>query len=365
MTNTLTIPKDGVYFFHINAGALPEEKVSLGLRGAVETSVTRESTAHTGTDTLSRDIIQPVAAGASITLVNEGTSHLFSDAGRQTSFTAFSLQEFLPESERNVFSVSRQSEYSVQGELAFREVLVDIGNNWDNNTRYYVPKDGRYFFVFSCGVKAGQGIRAQITSDAKGVLAEIYRADSNYNGVDTLSTAVMANLEQDDYVFINLVSGEVYSDDQRQVTFGGFRYDPEAGEDHAWSVYRKSSIDARRNPLDPLPFEGAEVNTGLYHFDDDHVHISEPGVYYIHLNVGVQSREAMQAYIVLDDTRTEAQISRTSKKHNGEDVLGQGLLLELSAGNTLKVVLGEDSYLFSDSDRQTVFSGFLLYPYPD
>ncbi|KAK2154653.1 hypothetical protein LSH36_261g01000 [Paralvinella palmiformis] len=363
LTHTLTIPKDGVYFFHLNAGALGEEKVSMELRGAIEVNLVRESTAHTGTDTLSRDIIQQVSAGTTINIVNVGTSKLFSDAGRQTSFTAFSLQDFQSDSERNAFSVSRQDDYDVQGELPFTEVLLDTSNSWDNRTRYYIPKAGLYFFTFSCGVKSGQGVTAQIRSDTKGVLSELYRSDTNYNGADTLSGVAMANLEEDDYVYVNLVAGELYSDIYRQVSFGGFQYNPKYGTHQAWSVYRTSNINARRDPLDPLPFQGAEVNTGLFDFDDDRVHIVKSGVYYIHLNVGVQSRELMKAHIVLDDTRTEAEISRSTKWHNGEDVLGQGMILELFSGNTLKVVLEEDSYLYSDSNRQTVFSGFLIFPY--
>jgi hypothetical protein len=117
--------------------------------------------------------------------------------------------------------------------------------------------------------------------------------------------------------------------------------------------------------MDPLTFQGAEVNTGDFDFDADHVHIIQSGLYYVHLSVGVKAGDNLQAFIVRDISKTEAEISRSNTNHNGADMASVGLLLELSAGNTLKVVLGANSGLYSDTDKQTVFTGIMLYPYPD
>jgi len=335
------------------------------MRGAHNVNILRQSTSHTSTDTLARDIILPVSADTKIKLVHNSTSSLFSDSGRQTSFSAFSLQDFLSDSYQKIFSVARQSGYDVYGELPFTEVLVDVGHSWDNNTRYAIQKAGLYFFTFSCGVTSAGGVRAQIKSVVAGVLSEIYRKNTNYNGEDTLSTVVMGNLEEGDFVYIDFLEGELYSDSDRQISFGGFHYSPRDGSQHAWSVYRTTSVEPDFGPLDPLPFQGAHVNTGVYSFDDDNVHITQSGIYYIHLNVGVDRRETLEAYIIRDDSRTEAVISRGDRYHEDPDIMGQGLLLELEAGNTIKVTLGDSSGLYSDDNKQSIFTGILLLPFPN
>ncbi|KAK2154654.1 hypothetical protein LSH36_261g01041 [Paralvinella palmiformis] len=347
----------------MNAGATNGQRVIMSMRGAHNVNILRQSTSHTSTDTLARDIILPVSADTKIKLVHNSTSSLFSDSGRQTSFSAFSLQDFLSDSYQKIFSVARQSGYDVYGELPFTEVLVDVGHSWDNNTRYKIKKAGLYLFTFTCGIVDDGGVRAQVKSNRKGVLSEIYRKNTNYNGEDTLSTVVMGNLEDGDFVYIDFLEGELYSDSDRQISFGGFHYSPRDGSQHAWSVYRTKKEEPLFGPKDPLPFQGAHVNTGL--FDDDHVHITQSGIYFIQLTVGVQERETMEAFIIRDDTRTEAVISRGDRGHNGADIMGQGLILELSAGNTLKVVLADSSGLYSDNDKQTIFTGLLLLPYPN
>ena len=359
------IPKDGVYFFHLNAGAVGEQPIIMSLRGAHDVNIVRQSTSHTSTDTLARDIIMPVSGDTRMRMVHNSTSSLYSDSGRQTSFSAFSLQDFLSDANQKIFSVARQTGYDVHGELPFTEVLVDIGNNWDNNTRYEIHKAGLYLFTFSCGITSSDGVRAQVKTVKKGVLSEIYRSNTNYNGVDTLSTVVMGNLEEGDFVYVDFIDGELYSDSDRQISFGGFHYSPRDGSQHAWSVYRTKKEEPLFGPLDPLPFQGAHVNTGLFDFDDDRVHITQSGVYFVQLTVGVQGRETMEAFIIRDDTRTEAEISRGDRYHDGADIMGQGLILELSSGNTLKVVLADSSGLYSDSDKQTIFTGVLLIPYPN
>ncbi|KAK2154658.1 hypothetical protein LSH36_261g01006, partial [Paralvinella palmiformis] len=364
INNTLDVEETSIYFFHLNAGAMSGCEVNMNIRGSYNADILRTSTSHTGIDTLSRDFIQTVNAGLTIKVTNEYLSNLFSDSGRQTSFTAFDLQTFLSSSNQKIFSVARQTGYTTYGELPFDDVLVDTGGDW-TGSRYTITKAGLYFFTLSCGVTATNSIRAQVVSATNGVLAEIWRGSTSNNGEDTLNNVVMADLVEGDYVYINYISGELYSDGDRQTSFAGFQYTPVEGNQHAWSVFRTSSYDVGVDPVDPLPFNGSSVNTDLYSFDDHQVHITQSGLYYVSLNVGVKASSTLEAYISRGTSRTEAQISRSSTVHNGEESMGQGLLLELSAGDVLKIILGSESQLFSDKDKQTIFSGLLLYPYPN
>ena len=362
------MPTTSIYFIHLNAGARSGQRVNLSLRGGINVDIFRNSTTHNGIDTISRDIIQTVNAGASITVVNEHTGQLFSDAGRQTSFTAFDLQAMTIPGHLEVFSVARQSGYEGSGEIPFDNILVDnTGANYWSGTRYMIQTTGVYFFTLSIGVKPGVSVSIEIRSSSTGSLAEIIRNSVTQNAEDTMSTTVMGTLNAGDYVYANLQSGSIYSDSERQTYFGGFHYHPVEGSKHAWSVYRTGSYTSGADPIDPLPFQGAEVNTptDIYSFTDHHVHISQSGLYYVHLSVGVQGGDNLEAFIVRDISKTEAEITKSSTSHNGDDMASQGLLIELSAGNTLKVVLGAYSGLSSSTDPETVFTGMLLYPYPN
>ena len=366
VTNTLTVPTTSIYFIHLNAGARSGQRVNLSLRGGINADIFRNSTTHNGIDTISRDIIQTVNAGASITVVNEHTGQLFSDAGRQTSFTAFDLQAMTLPGHLEVFSVARQSGYEGSGAIPFDDILVDTGANYWNGANYMIQTTGIYLFTLSCGAKPGVSANIKIRTSSR-ILGEITRTSTSHNAEDTMSITLMGTLYAGDYVYADLSSGSIYSDSERQTYFGGFHYHPVEGSQHAWSVNRTRPFASGVDPVDPFPFEGAEVNipTDLYSFTDHHVHISQSGLYYVHLTVGVYTGNNLEAFIVRDISKTEAEITRSSTSHNGVDMASQGLLIELSAGNTLKVVLGASSYLSSSGDPETVFTGMLLYPYPN
>ena len=361
------MPTTSIYYIHLNAGARSGQRINLSLRGGINADIFRNSTAHNGVDTISRDIIQTVNAGASLTVVNEHTGQLFSDAGRQTSFTAFDLQAMTLPSHLEVFSVARQSGYEGSGEIPFDNILVDTGANYWNGTRYMIQTAGIYLFTLSCGVRPGVSVNIEIRTSSTGSLADITRNSLSQNAEDTMSSTVMGTLNVGDYVYVDLETGSIYSDSERQTYFGGFHYHPVEGSQHAWSVNRFSSYASGVDPIDPLPFQVAHVNipSDLYSLTDHHVHISQSGLYYVHLTVGVQTGDPIEAFIVRDISKTEAEITRSSTSHDGVDMASQGLLLELSAGNTLKVVLGANSGLSSTGDPETVFTGMLLYPYPN
>ena len=113
-----------------------------------------------------------------------------------------------------------------------------------------------------------------------------------------MSSTVMGTLNVGDYVYVDLETGSIYSDSERQTYFGGFHYHPVEGSQHAWSVYRFSSYASGVDPIDPLPFQVAHVNipSDLYSFTDHHVHINKSGLYYVHLTVGVQTGDPIEAF---------------------------------------------------------------------
>ena len=236
------MPTTSIYFIHLNAGARSGQRVNLSLRGGLNPDIFRNSTTHNGSDTISRDIIQTVNAGASLTVVNEHTGQLFSDSGRQTSFTAFDLQAMTLPSHLEIFSVARQSGYEGNHrEIPFDNILVDTGANYWNGTHYMIQTTGIYLFTLSCGVKPRVNVDIEIRSSSTGALADISRTSSSQNAEDIMSITVMGTLNAGDYVFAHLLSGSIYSDSEQQTYFGGFHYHPVEGSQHAWSVYRVNS----------------------------------------------------------------------------------------------------------------------------
>ena len=168
ITNTLTVPTTSIYYIHLNAGARSGQRINLSLRGGINADIFRNSITHNGVDTISRDIIQTVNAGASLTVINEHTGQLFSDAGRKTSLTAFDLQAMTLPSHLEVFSVARQSGYEGSGEIPFDNILVDTGANYWNETRYMIQTAGICLFTLSCGVRPGVSVNIEIRTSSTG-----------------------------------------------------------------------------------------------------------------------------------------------------------------------------------------------------
>lgn len=129
----------------------------------------------------------------------------------------------------------------------------------------------------------------------------------------------------------------------------------------AWSVYATYQYLVDLDGLDPLPFDGQLVNTdGVFDLGTDEVNITVSGYYYIHINVGAINQMPVDVTLIKNEAEPQANIYRTSTIHNYVDTLGRAILLQLVVGDTLRLVAAANTGVYSDADRQTSFTGFLL-----
>ena len=67
--------------------------------------------------------------------------------------------------------------------------------------------------------------------------------------------------------------------------------------------------------------------------------------------------------MIYNNIRSEADVVRYSTMHNGQDTLGRGIIGEFNLGDQITIGSSPGTGIYSDGDRQTSFSGFLIYEF--
>ena len=241
---TYFVPASGPYFFHTSVAARTGRSVDYSLSGSgYPHSIKRVSTAHSGIDTLGRDVLVDLTNNDQIQMRSLDPHGIYSDGEAQTSWSGFGLNEVMD----NViaFSVSSTSGWDRFGPIAFSNELVNVGSGYDRGmNRFRAPVSGVYYFSFSTGAVTRAPLRVQLQSNLKGRIAELWREAISHNGIDLLSRATLVDLVAGEEVWVDLMGGLLSSSvDTRALSFTGFLYDPNHSR-VAWSVHRTSSWDS-------------------------------------------------------------------------------------------------------------------------
>ena len=93
-TNKFTAPSSGIYFFSLSVGVAYQIQVEFVLYVNDEpfTSITRESTAHTGTDVIGRSIMMYLNESDTVHVVNKENKVAWSSQLLETSFAGFKYE---------------------------------------------------------------------------------------------------------------------------------------------------------------------------------------------------------------------------------------------------------------------------------
>ena len=175
----------------------------------------------------------------------------------------------------------------------------------------------------------------------------------------------MLPLNAGQIVFVFLEGGSLYSDPEQLISFNGIHYDPSSPDPAnpmtqiAWSVQRSTSLTAPSSDVD-LTFDTIEVNEGLaYNPETGEVTVTVSGYYLINLSAGALAGLPVNMRLMRNNVQ-EAALVRDSTTHSGVDTIGRTVLAVLIQGDVVKVQIGTDSGVYSDSFHQTSFTGFLL-----
>ena len=298
-------------------------------------------------------------------ILNDQTS-INSDAGRQTMWAGFSLEEFMGQVV-TFFATSNIYQAAFTPELAinFEEEMIDTHDAFTpSGGKFTAPVSGTYFFMFSSGSEAYGEHRSQFRSNRTvESLSELYRALGVNNGIDTLSKSLIYYLDAGETMQVFLVAGSASNNQSTLLSFGGFLYDPKPPTPQfAWFV---SSRTTQNGPADPLVFERNKTLIGSpFNPTTNSVEIVTSGFYYMSLYVGVTRVDIVDVQIISQTgTGTPvviANIFRSSSYNIYEDTMGRGVMVHLKAGDKVRVRINGVSAVYSDTAEQTIFSGFLL-----
>ena len=219
----------GLYFISLSGMVNGRIPIKYSLRNTtVEiASITRTSTAHTGPDTTSRDLIVGLSAPDSIYV--SSVYQTYSGLYYYTSLSLFSICGIMKEP-AVAFSVARDSPtYGFLDPVTFNVQLVNEGSHYGSSHRFTAPFDGIYYFSISVGLSSGRTANLTLYKNNK-PLANVLRLSTAHNGSDTLSRSIMTSLKKDDTIHVvNQENRYVWSSSSLETSFSGFLYSPAHG----------------------------------------------------------------------------------------------------------------------------------------
>lgn len=175
----------------------------------------------------------------------------------------------------------------------------------------------------------------------------------------------MVRLNTSDTVHLELVRGELYSDGNHQICFNGFLYDPSSPDltnimnATAWSVHRTSGATTT-SPRAYLTYEDVDVNErDVYDAATGEVTIDISGYYFLNMNAGAAAGQEVHMSLVVNE-EVECSVRRESAVHSGADTLGRSYITYLEEGDVVRTDIWADTSVYSDAQRQTSFTGFLI-----
>lgn len=217
---------------------------------------------------------------------------------------------------------------------------------------YQCQTDSNYFFTFTAGVPAGQTSQLVLEGLSKTYAAQ--RLSTNTNGLTTISRSVLVPCNK----AIKLVNnfGKIESGESKKLislqVFPYFR----TGESVSWAAYKINNA----GPSDPLNFEEWLITQNTNQVNNI-VTISKKGFYYVYISIGTSPNN--KAKVTLRrNSEIIFSIDRQSTNHNGIDVLGHGMVIEMEENDRVRVVVEPNSSIVSNSfGYHTSFLGFLIY----
>ena len=227
-TNKFTMAAmHGLYFISLGVGVHPRLPIKYSLRknNSRVASITRTSTAHSGADTTSRDLIIKLSAADSVHVSSDFRVRSISQ-NYYINLCLFSITDVMKDFPV-AFSVARDSSTSgLLDPAPFNIELVNEGYHYNRNHTFTAPSDGIYYFSISVGLTAGSTANFTLYKNNE-PLANILRLATNHNGYDTIGRSIMISLQREDTIHVvNQENRVAWSSPDLETSFSGFLYEP-------------------------------------------------------------------------------------------------------------------------------------------
>jgi len=376
VSQTLRIPKEGVYYFSLSAGVPTNMAVDYSLiipNLSDKPALLRTHNNGSGVDTMYRDAILNVGPGS--VFVRSGGS-LYSDMYKLTSLTAFSISDTMTDP-RYFYVYQPNGLFSSFGRISFQRVVLNEPPDWDEHMNSYrCPETGIYVFTFSVFVDPADIVRAQLNVGNK--VYELLREHTNHgmNGGDVLSRTILAMCNAGDTVYATLNGGVIQG--RKELTTGlmGFAYNPKRSKAKKvyWSLSRNTEVVNDGTGLIDYLFTRLDVSSFGLRIEQPFgslyqaVICPSSGWYYVHLTAISMPRFRMNLFVAINGERQIA-ITRAAAWHgDGIDYLGRSAILRCRKGDRLSVQIGGGRAVGKTASGYananvygTTFLGFMLY----
>ena len=359
-TGYFNLPMNGTYFFHLSTGLLPYTGAHIEMRmttpssSTLITHINRTSTIHDNYDMTSLAYVGTFTKNTSIYLsLTAGTTR--SDSLRQSSWSAFLLDNLMYP--LIVFSTRQMAGIKSAGLIDFDAIIVNIGSAWDLTTdRFTAPQAGVYVFSLSFGITSSQYGAVYVVINGMTDYQRLGIYASNHNGTDQTSMTFALALLSNDTVQLRC-QNKIYTDDYSMVTFAGFLYEPLNGYKVIWSVYTSVYLNAQYSPL---PFDKILLNVGNGWNKTTNKFVAPyAGIYQLHLVSTSQQYNSVDFRLMWNDV-TYASILSATKKYNMIVSRSRSVMIEASVGDTFYIATSASNYVVGTSNKDTLFTGYLL-----
>ena len=362
LTSTFSVIQSSLYWFHLSAGVPAGSGTNFILNGLNYSAVVYSSAVVYPQDQLTTDTLQYVWPNSRIFVSNNQS--LFSSSNLETAFLGFRLDNLF--NPLVAFGVQLTQVVNIAGTIKFDRILVNEGNGYNiSEGAFITPFNGSYFF--SVTGMTSSTLSMSVSGARK---LAVCLCDNAHSSTDQVSSrgAVMLALFVNDKVQIT-VTTSINTVQDGLASFQGFLYSPLFGKPIAWSVSRTSAV---LGPIDYLPFNiiNANIATCCWNATSNNVTIPTSGIYYI----DITSYPCGNAYIVICPFgygNNTIQVLR-----NGSPIItirlanatfsvcvsrSRSTIVDLKAGDELRVKIPTRGCYYSSVARQMAFSGFLLY----
>jgi hypothetical protein len=220
----------------------------------------------------------------------------------------------------------------------------------------------------TAGVAAIQQAQVQlIDAETYDTYVEMIRLSTSSTDLTTLSRNTLATCEAGTQIAVYLVQGQVEpgTTSESLLSFTAFEYKLATPSlSSAWSVARSTNWTVSSTALDPLSFDTSLFPSyGSLSWDgiNSRVTIYTGGYYYVYLSAGVKPYSGMQLTIKRNSDNLFG-VYRLATNHNDVDTIGHGMVVQLYAGDQLRVIAEPNTSGYSsNTGLQTSFFGMLLY----
>ena len=229
--------------------------------------------------------------------------------------------------------------------------------------KFTAPQTGLYWFHWSVGLMSGWSTTVTLAGGPR--QPKILRTFTNHlpGSPVTTSRDELIQLQGGHQLWLNS-NAPLYSDQFMQTSFTGFLLDNLFSPLVAFHVARSSSM-TNANYGSKLAYNVELVDThNAWNPSKYEYVVPVAGVYVISIMTGVYQKDIFShAFYIEGNELFSSSFTYTSTAHTGQMTISRTVIIPLNAGDRLYSQFTiSGSSIYSDSDYQTAFMGFLYSP---